>query len=118
MPSSPLDGKHGKTKLGVACYHRLRTAHTIGRRQAWHAIIAFWAAQIVERHRAGHDITALGLHARSDDVGHGMTSPPLDKTHERQHRVWNDITALGQHTRMATSGVARHHRHYKAYTVE
>ena len=78
----------------------------IGRRHAWHAIIAFWAAQTDEQRRAWQDITALGLHARSDDVGYGMTTPPLDNTHEQKHRAWHDIIALGQHTRMATSGVA------------
>ena len=30
-----------------------------------------------------HDITALGLHARSDDICCGMTSPPLNSTHGR-----------------------------------
>ena len=55
----------------------------VERRQAWHAIIAFWAAQTIERRRAWHDLTALGLHARSFDVGRGMTSPPLDSTHDR-----------------------------------
>ena len=63
MPSSPLGSTHGRTTSGVACYHRL------------------WAAQTVERRRAGHAITALRLHARSNDVRCGMTSPPLDSTH-------------------------------------
>ena len=60
---------------------RLRTAHTVKRRQAWHAIIAFWAAQTVELRRMWHDITALGLHARSDNVGCDMTLPLLNYTH-------------------------------------
>ena len=81
MPSTPLDNTHGRTTLGVACHHRLKAAH------------------IVERHRAWIEITAFGLHARLDDVGRGMTSPPLDSTHGRQRRAWHDITALGQHTR-------------------
>ena len=66
----------------------------IGRGRAWHAIIAFWAAQMVERRRAWHDITALGLHAQSDDDGRGMTTPPLDNTHERKHQAWHYIIAL------------------------
>ena len=53
-----------------------------------------------------HDITTLRMHARSDDVGHGMTSLILDSTHSRQRRAWHDITSLGQHTRSAMSGVA------------
>ena len=34
MPSSPLDGKHSRTTSGVACHHRLRTAHMVGLRRA------------------------------------------------------------------------------------
>ena len=56
---------------GVTCHHRLWKAHTIERRRAWLNIIS------------------LGLHARLDDVGRGMTSPPLDCTHGRQHRAWH-----------------------------
>ena len=82
MPSSPLDGKHGRTTSGVTCHHRLWTAHTVEHRRAWHAIIAF------------------RQHTRSDDVGRGMTSPPLDCTHLR-----------------TTSGVAIHHRPLTAHTV-
>ena len=81
--------------LGVACHHHLWTAHSVERCVAW------------------HDIIALELHPRSDDIKHGMKSPPLDSTHSRQrrhhrywtarmvgrHRAWHDITALGQHTR-------------------
>ena len=116
MTSLLLDSTHGRKTSGVACHHRLRKAHTIRRRRAWHAIIAFWAAQMVERRRASHDITTLGLHTQSDDVGHGMTSPLLENTHSRttsgvawhhhswtthivgRRRAWHDITALGQHT--------------------
>ena len=65
MLSSPLGSTHGRMTLGVACHHRL------------------WAAQMVERRRAWHEITALGLHRRSDNVGCGMTSSPLDCTHSR-----------------------------------
>ena len=63
--SPPLDSTHGQTTSGVACYHRL------------------WAAQTVGRHRVCHAITALGEHTRSDDVWRGMPSPPLDCTHGR-----------------------------------
>ena len=56
---------------------------------------------MVGRHRTWHDITALGQHTRSDYVGHGMTSPPLDSTHGR-----------------TTSGVACHQRIWAAHTVK
>uniref|UniRef100_A0A494G8P9 Uncharacterized protein n=1 Tax=Solanum lycopersicum TaxID=4081 RepID=A0A494G8P9_SOLLC len=56
---------------------------------------------MVERRRACHDITALGRHARSNDVGSGMTSQPLDVTHGQ--------TLLG---------VACHHRLWAAHTIK
>ena len=131
-----MHNTHDRTTSGVARHNRLWEAHTIGRRQAWHAIIALgwqtrsnnvrrcmpslpldsthgrmtsgvachhhlWAAHTVERHRAWHAIIAFGQHTRSNDVGHGMTSPPLDSTHGRM-----------------TSGVACHHRLWAAHTVE
>ena len=99
MPSPPLDNTLGKTTSGVACHlHR-------------------WAAHTVERHWVCHDITSLGHHTRSNDVGRVMTSLPFDSTHGRQRRAWHDITALGQHTRSATSGVAFHHRPWTTHTV-
>ena len=66
MTSPPLDSTHSRMMLGVACHHRLWEAHTIERR---------WAC---------HDINAFGQHLRSNDVGCGMTSPPLDSTQGRQ----------------------------------
>ena len=65
MPSPPLDNTLSKTTAGVECHHRR------------------WEAQAVERHRAWHAITTLRLHALLDNVGRGMTSPPLDSTHGR-----------------------------------
>ena len=105
MPSPPLDSTHDRTKLGITCHHRPCTAHTVGRRVVWHAI------------------TALEKHPRSNDVGRGMTSPPLDCTHGRttscltlnhrlwaahtieRRRAWHDITALLQHTRSNDVGL-------------
>ena len=99
MPSLPLDNTHGRTTSGLTCHHRLRTAHMVGLRRAW------------------NDITALVQHTRSNNVWRGMTSPPLDCTHDRtmsgvachhrllaaqtvkQRQPWHDNTALGQHTR-------------------
>ena len=118
MPSSRLGSTHSPTTSGMACHHHL------------------WAALTVERRRAWHDIIALGLHTRSEDVRHGMTSPPLDNTQGRQRRAWHSITALGHHTRSddvelgmtsppldsthgrTTSSVACHHRVWPAHMVE
>ena len=69
MTSPLLDNTHGRMTSGVACHYR------------------HWAAHTVERRRAWHDITAPGLHTQSDDVGRGMTSPPLHSTHGRQCRA-------------------------------
>ena len=117
MLSSPLGSTNYRTTSGVACHHGLRTAHTVGRHRAMHAIFAFLTAQTVEQRCAWHDITALGLHARSDDVRRGMTSAPFDSIHGQQRRSWHDITALGKHTWSATSCVVCHHRPSTAHTV-
>ena len=94
-----MDGQHDRTTSGVTCHHRL------------------WKAYSVQRHRAWHDITLLGLHARLDDVGRGISSTPLDSTHGQQRQAWHVITALGQHTQSAMSGVALHHRPWTVHTV-
>ena len=134
MKSPPLDSTHSRTTSGMAFYHRLWAAHTVGRRQAWHAITSLgphtrsttlgvachhrpWTAHTVGRHRMWHDITSLGQDTRSIDVRRGMTSPPLDCTHGRttsvvtchhslwtahsveRRLVWHFIIAVGQHTR-------------------
>ena len=114
MTSSPLDSTYARTTSGVACHHRLWAAHLVERCRAWHAIIAL-VGKHVGRRRAWHAIIALGQHSRSDDVGRGMPSPPLDNTHGRttsgmachhhrrtvhtvgRRRVWHDINALGLH---------------------
>ena len=112
MTSPPMDCTHERATSGVTCHNRLRIAHTVERRRALPAIIAFgqhtrsndvrrgmpswsWTPHTIERCRAWHDITALGLHALSDDVGCGMTLPPLNSTHGRtmsgvecHHRPW------------------------------
>ena len=108
--SPPVDSTHGWETSVMAWHDRPWTAHTVGRRRAW------------------NEITALGQHTRSNYIGRGMTSLPLDSTHGRKtlgkafhHRLWaartdkrrwarHDITALGQHTRSTTLGVACHHR--------
>ena len=65
MPSLPLGSTHGRTTSGVACHSRLKAAHRVERRRAW------------------HDLTAFGQHTRSNDVGRDMPSLPLDSTHGR-----------------------------------
>ena len=106
IPSSLLCSTGGRMASGMTCNYRL------------------WATQTFERCRLWYDITAHGLHAQSDDVMRGMTSPPLESTHGRttsgvacHHRVWaahtvkrrwawHDIVALGLHAWSATSAVA------------
>ena len=69
---------------GMTCHHRLWAAQTVERRLAWHEITALGLharSDTVERRRVWHDITALGRAAWSEDIGRGMTSPPLDSTH-------------------------------------
>ena len=136
MTSLPLDNTHGRTTSSVTCNHRLWTAHMVGLRRVW------------------HDITSLGQHTRSNDVGHGMPSSPLDNTHSRKSsgmachhipwttntvercRAWQAIIAFGQHTQSndvgcgmtsppldsphdrTTSSVAFHYRLWEAHTVE
>ena len=65
MPSPTLDSTHGRTMSGVALHHHP------------------WNARMVRRRRAWYDITALGQHTRSNDVGRGMPSSPLGNTHGR-----------------------------------
>ena len=136
MPSLPLGSTDGQTASGVACHHRLWPEHTIKRRRAWHAIIAF------------------GLYTWSNDVWCGMTSPPVDGTRGRttssvachhrhwaaytieRRRAWHDINAFGQHTRSndigcgmpssplgsidgrTTSDVACHHSPWTTHTIK
>ena len=101
MPSSPLGRTNGRTKSGMASHHRLWTSShsrtTSG--LAYHYLPL--TANTVKRLRAWHAIIAFGQHTRSNDIGHGMTSPPLDCTHGRMK-----------------SGVACHHRLWAAHTVE
>ena len=106
MPSPIMDSIPGRTTSGVACHQRVWAAHTVKRRRAWHTIIAF------------------GQHKWSNDVGRGMTSPPLDSTlcwmtssvacHHRlrQHKRLNDVgrgltsPPLDYTHGLTTSGVA------------
>ena len=118
MTSPPLDSTHARTTSGVPCHHRLLEAHTIERRRAWHAIIAF------------------GQHKRSNDIGHGIPSSPLDTMNGRttsgvachnhhwaaqmveRCRAWHAILSLGSTHCRKPSGVAFNHGPWIAHTVE
>ena len=110
MPSSPLGSTNGRTTSGVACQHHL------------------WAAQTIERRRAGKAIIAHGRQTRLNDVRRDMPSPPLDSTHGRTTSSVACHLAFGKHTRskyvgrgmtspplgithgQTSSGMACHHR--------
>ena len=100
MRSSPLAITYSRTTSGVACTQCLWAAHTVERRQACNTIIAFGIADKVRRRRAWHAINALGRETRSNEVGRGMQSSPLD-------------SADG----LPSSGVACHHSPWTAHTV-
>ena len=132
MTSPPFDNTHGGMTSGMACHHRHWMENAIEQRWAWYTSSplgstngrrtscmachnSLWAAQMVEQHHVLHDIIALGLHERSNDVGRDMPSPPLDSTLGRttfgvachhcgwaahtieRPRAWHDITSLGMH---------------------
>ena len=100
MTSPPLDSAHGRTTSSATSHHRLWKAHTVERRQVWHAIIAFGLADTVGRRKAWHAIIALVRETRSNNIERGMPSPPWDSTHNQ-----------------TTSGVACYHRIWAAQTV-
>ena len=122
MPSSRLDGKHGRTTSGVVCHHCLKAAQAVRRRQALHAIIAF--NQQTQSNDFGRGMTSsplgstqdrmmLGVschhrlwqHTQSDNVGGGMTSPPMDNTHGQQRRqAWHAMIAFGQYRQLNRVG--------------
>ena len=86
MPSSPLDNTHGRTTSAEACRHRPWAAHTVKRRQAWHAVIAF------------------GENTRTEDVARDMLSLPLDSTYDWTMFGMHAIIALGLHTGLDNVG--------------
>ena len=118
MPSSPLDGKHDRTTLGVACHHRLRAAYTVERRREWQHITALdsthgrttsgvvchhslWVAHTVERHWAWHSIIALGRQTRLNKFERCKPSAPLENIDDQ-----------------TMSGVACHHGPRTTHTAE
>ena len=109
MLSSPLGSAYSRTTLREACHHRPWTAYTVGNVRR-----GITSPPLDNTHgrqrRAWHDITALGLHARSDDVGHGMTSPPLDNTRLNDVGCGIRSSPLGSTHGLMRSGVACHNR--------
>ena len=119
IPSFPLDNIHGKTTLGITCYHHPWKSHTIRRRWGWPlgvhkqttsgvACHHFpWTAHMVERHLSWHDIIALfgalhsiiavGQNKRSDVVECGITYP-IGSKHSQTTSTWHAVIALRHHT--------------------
>ena len=134
MPSSPLGSTHGRTMSGVTSHHRLwtsshsRTASGVG---CHHRPLT---ENAVERCCAWHAIIAFGQNTRSNNVGRGITSPPLDSKHGRttsgmachhspwtstavcHRRAWHAIIILGQHKRLAVVGSACTQRSVVAFS--
>ena len=100
MPSPPLDSTNGQTTSGVASHYRHWTSSHSQTASGVACHHRPWTANTVERRRAWHAIIALGQNTRSDGVGHGMPSSPLDSTDGRP-----------------SSGVACHHSPWTAHTV-
>ena len=102
---------------GVASHHRPWTSHTIGNTGRGMMTSPPLDSTHARQRRAWDDITALGLHTRSNDVGRGMQSSPLGSIeswtassvacHPRpwtgnmveRRRAWYAFIAFGQHTR-------------------
>ena len=135
MQSEPMDSTHGRTTSGVAFHHGPSTTHTVERRWSWHAIIVFELADTVGRRRSWHAIISHGRQTRSNDVGGGMLSPPLDSTHSQTTSGVASIICFGQHRRSdgfgrgmpsspldstncrSSSGVVCHHSPWTKHTV-
>ena len=96
MTSSPLDSTHSRTRSGVACHHRLRTAHTDGRLWKWHAIMA------LGKHTKSDDVD-LRLYTWSDDAYHHSS---LTAHTVKRHHAWHAIMALRHQTWSEDVGVA------------
>ena len=100
MPSPPLDNTLSRTTFNVASHH------------------CGWAAHTIERRRAWHEITSLGMHAWSDDVGRCITSPPFDSTSVRNiGRGMKSPPFDSTHGR-TTLGMTFHHHLWAAHTVK
>ena len=100
MPSSPLGNTHDRMTSGLAYHHRPLIAYMVRRRRTWHAILTLdkiygrtmsgvefhhilWTAHMVERRQAWHAIITHGQHTRSKELGRGILSSLLNRTHFR-----------------------------------
>ena len=119
----------------MAFQYRLWAAQTVERCREWHANITF--GQHAQSINVGRSMPALPLGStRSKDVGHGMTSPPLNSAHGRttssatchhrhkkahtvkRRRAWHDIITFGQHKRSNDVGRGMPSCLWEAHTVE
>ena len=101
----------------MACNHFPWTSHTVGRRRAWHATIAFGQKHMVRLRRVWHAIIHLGHHIELQNVECFMLLSSLNLTHDRttsgiacphvpwatntvrRHRARHSILAVRQYTR-------------------
>ena len=95
LTSQPLDSTHSRERR----HRRIWTARMVGRHRAWHDITALGQHHTVRLRRVWHDITAFGQHTRSNDVRSVMPSSPLGSTHSRMTSAWHAIIAHGRRTR-------------------
>ena len=84
---------HGRTTSSVAGHYRPWTAHTIGLRQAWHAIMDLGQHRLLDDVIRGNAIISLGMHTLLDYVGCSMPSSPLKSIHDRRHQAWHVVIA-------------------------
>ena len=77
MTSLPLYSTHGRMTSSMACDHRPWIAHTIGRCQAWNAIISF------------------RQHAWTNNIGRVMPSSPWTYHTVERRRAWYASMVFG-----------------------
>ena len=94
-----MNSIQGRTMSGLACHHRLWTAHTVGRCVSFHAIIS------------------LGQHTRSDKVNSNMPSLTLDNTHGRITLAVQTLSPLDNTHSQMTSRMASHHHPWTSHTI-
>ena len=82
IPSSQLDSTHDQTTSGMALHDVPWAEYMVRQHQPWQCRHHPWYAHTVERRNTWHAIIALEKHTRSDDVGRGMLSMLLKSTHD------------------------------------
>ena len=98
IPSSLLERTHDRMKPSLACPCSPWTTHTVGRRWAWHAIIALGLHRVGQR-LVLNAIIEVGKHIWSDDRGSRLPLRTFDITHGKMmsdmacnHRPWTAHT--------------------------